>query len=268
MIAKEYFATVVITLDGRALTGIAAAEDDKTLTLKTATETVVIPKEDIDERKVSELSMMPDDQLKQFTPVEVASLFAYLQGKSQVPIMARKDNEALLFNGRDLALWHGDDKLWSVQDGEIVGRSPGLDENTFLVSDLSAGDFKLSLEVKLVDNVGNSGVQFRTEPIDNGQMRGYQADIGEGWWGKLYEENGRALLWDKSGEEHLKKGDWNTYEIEARGSHVRTWLNGNQCVDLEDPEGERRGIFALQLHAGGPMEVRYRNLKLEVLDDK
>lgn len=268
VMAKEYFATIVYTLDGRALTGIAAAEDDKTLTLKTATETVVIPKDEIDERTVSELSMMPEDQLKQFTPAEVASLFAYLQGKSQVPMHARQDNQALIFNGHDLAGWKGDEKLWSVQDGEIVGKSPGIDHNTFLVSDLEVGDFKLSLEVKLVDNVGNSGVQFRTEPIDNGEMRGYQADVGEGWWGKLYEENGRALLWDKSGEEHLKKGEWNTYEIEARGSRVRTWLNGQLCVDLDDPDGARRGIIALQLHSGGPMEVRFRNLKLEVLDDK
>jgi hypothetical protein len=49
-------------------------------------------------------------------------------------------------------------------------------------------------------------------------MRGDQADVGPGWWGKLYEENGRALLWDRSGEAYVKPGDWNHYEIVATGS--------------------------------------------------
>ena len=80
-------------------------------------------------------------------------------------------------------------------------------------------------------------------------MRGYQADIGVGWWGKLYEENGRGILSDKSGEPYLKKGEWNRYEIEAVGNHIRTWLNGQPCVDFTDTAGARRGIFALQLHA-------------------
>ncbi len=146
---------------------------------------------------------------------------------------------------------------------------PGLAHNTFLVSDLTAEDFRLSFEVKLVDDDGNSGVQFRSEPLQGfNEMRGYQADIGPDWWGKLYEENGRALLWDKSGEPHVKKGEWNHYEIEANGSHVRTWLNGQPCVDSNDPDGKRRGIFALQLHSGGPTEVRFRNLQAgsEVID--
>jgi hypothetical protein len=159
---------------------------------------------------------MPDDQLKQFTPQEIASLFAYLRGKAQVPMLATKDVAGLLFNGRDLTGWQGDSKLWSVENGEIVGRSPGLTHNTFLVSDMTAENFRLSLEVKLVNNEGNSGVQFRTQPL-NGfeEMKGYQADVGADWWGKLYEENGRALLWEKPGDSLVKKGEWNRYEIEA-----------------------------------------------------
>jgi putative membrane-bound dehydrogenase-like protein len=265
LISKDYQSTVIYTVDGRVITGIVSAEDNKSVTIRTATETVVLPQDEIDERELSETSMMPDDQLKQFTEEEVLSLFAYLRGKAQVPMRATKENAALLFNGRDLAGWTGDSKLWSVEDGEIVGRSPGLPHNTFLLSDLSASNFKLSFDVKLTPNEGNSGVQFRSEPLDGfNEVRGYQADIGVGWWGKLYEENGRALLWDKSGEAHVKNGDWNRYEIEADGSHIRTWINGQLCVDLDDPDGKRTGIFALQLHAGPPMEVRFRNLQLEI----
>jgi len=120
--------------------------------------------------------------------------------------------------------------------------------------------------VKLLGDEGNSGVQFRSQRTEHGEAKGYQADVGPGWWGKLYEELDRALLWDKSGEQHVKKGEWNKYEIRAAGSRIQTWINGQPCVDLDDPKGKRRGLFALQLHAGGPMEVRFRNLKLEILD--
>ena len=268
LIAKEYQASLITTLDGRVITGIVTAEDDKSVTVRTATEKLVLPKDEIDERTLSETSMMPEDQLKQFSPPEVLSLFAYLMGKSQVPMRATKENAGQFFNGTDLAGWTGDPKLWSVENGEIVGRSPGLEHNSFLMSDLAAKDFRLSLEIKLVDDVGNSGVQFRTESL-NGyeEVQGPQADAGPGWWGKLYEENGRQLLSDKSGEEHVKKGEWNQYEIRAEGHHIQTWINGKPCVDLEDPAGKMSGVFALQIHSGVPMEVRVRNLHLEVLDE-
>jgi hypothetical protein len=174
-----------------------------------------------------------------------------------------------------------------------------LKHNSFLVSDLAADNFRLSFEVKLIDDVGNSGVQFRSKSLSQNrrglahfaesaeqnvpvplsadgsgigskplsgfhEVRGYQADIGPLWWGKLYEENGRALLWDRPGEQHVKRGEWNRYEIEAVGSRVRTWINGQPCVDLNDPAGKRRGVFALQIHAGPPMEVRFRNVQLDV----
>jgi putative membrane-bound dehydrogenase-like protein len=266
IMAKEYQPSIIITLDGRVVTGIVTKEDDKSITVQTATEAVLLPKDEIEERELSDVSMMPDDQLKQFDDHETLSLFAYLMGKAQVPMLATKDNASGLFNGRDLAGWSGDPELWTVENGEIVGRSPGIPHNSFLVSDLQADDFKLSFDVKLVDNVGNSGVQFRSVPV-NGyhELEGYQADAGAGWWGKLYEEHGRELLWDKSGEEFLKPGEWNHYEIRAEGSHIQTWLNGHKCVDLFDPNGKRRGQFGLQIHSGPALEVRFRNLQLEVL---
>jgi putative membrane-bound dehydrogenase-like protein len=265
LIAKEYRSTLLVTVDGRVITGIVTSDDGKAVTVRTATETIVLPRDEIDQSELTETSMMPDDQLKQFSDHEILSLVAYLRGKSQVPMRATQENAALFFNGLDLTGWTGDTQLWSVENGEIVGRSSGLAHNSFLLSDLSAGDFKLSLEVKLKDNAGNSGVQFRSKPLNGyNEVLGYQADVGPDWWGKLYEENGRALLWDRSGEAHVKNGDWNRYEIEAVGSRIRTWINGQPCVDLDDPDGRRRGIFAVQLHSGGPTEVRFRNLQLEV----
>jgi len=118
--------------------------------------------------------------------------------------------------------------------------------------------------VKLTPNRENSGIQLRSKRLPNGDVQGYQADVGAGWWGKLYEEHGRALLWDKSGEASVKPEEWNTYEIVAVGSRIRTAINGKACVDLDDPKGAKEGIIAFQLHAGGPLEVRYKDFALEL----
>ena len=264
VLVKEYTPSVIQTGDGRIITGIIKAEDDRSVTIQTQNELLVLPREEIATQKLSEQSMMPDNLLIPLSNEQVRSLVAYLAGPEQVPMLATPDNAAGFFNGKDLTGWYGTDGLWSVEGGEIVGKTAGLTRNDFLKSDMVLENFRLTLEVKLVDNAGNSGVQIRSEPRPDGEMKGYQADIGVGWWGKLYEESGRGLLWDKSGEEFVKPGDWNTYEIVAIGSHVRTWLNGQRCTDLDDPLGARRGITAVQLHSGGKTEVRFRNFKLEL----
>ena len=141
---------------------------------------------------------------------------------------------------------------------------PVFVNNEFLRSHLLADDFHLTVKVKLLPNEANSGIQFRSEALPNGEVKGPQADIGAGWWGKLYEEHGRGLLWDKSGEPYVRLGEWNTYEVLAVGSRIRTHINGKLCVDLEDQAGARRGIIAFQIHSGGPTEVRFRDLRLEL----
>lgn len=266
VMAKEYQPTIILTDDGRVITGLVKAEDEKTITLQATDELIVLPKDEIEERQISDKSMMPDDQLKQFNEHQIRSLIAYLSAKSQTPMKVTPENTTTLFNGVDLKGWSGAEGLWSVENGEIVGRTEGLDRNEWLVSDLEASDFRLSLEVMLVKNEGNSGIQFRSQ-AENGEVSGYQADVGAGWWGKLYEEHGRALLWDKSGEEFVKPGEWNKYEIVAQGDHIRTFINGQPCVDLKDPKGKKKGIIAVQLHSGGKTEVRFRNLRLQLLTE-
>jgi putative membrane-bound dehydrogenase-like protein len=263
---NEYRATVLKLKSGRTVTGIVRGETPQNLTVVTANETLTVPVNEIDDRKASDVSMMPDDLLKPLSETEVRALVAYLRNPSQTPILATKDNAKDLFNGKDLTGWDGDMKLWSVQDGEIVGKSPGIKKNTFLVSQMVAEDFKLTVKVKLVPNKENSGVQFRSELLPDGEMRGPQADVGQGYWGKLYEESARGNLADnKAGEKVVKVDDWNEYVIIAEGSHVKTYLNGELCVDLDDAKLSRRGAFGLQIHSGGAMEVRFKDIKLEVL---
>jgi putative membrane-bound dehydrogenase-like protein len=265
LIGKDYLAHVVATTDGRVLTGIIRVEDKDAVTLVTANETLTLPKAEIEARKPSESSMMPDDLLKPLSDHETRSLIAYLASPSQIPMLATPDNAGSFFNGRDLTGWEGEPGLWSVGKGEIVGKTAGLKRNEFLRSTHAASDFRLTLEIKLVKNEGNSGIQFRSAALPDGEVKGYQADAGPGWWGKLYEENGRGLLWPQSGENHLMSGDWNRYEIVAIGPKITTKINGQPCVTLDDPAGARRGIFAFQLHSGGATEVRFRNLILEPL---
>ncbi len=262
LVGKDYQATIIATKDGRTLTGIVKAEDANTITMITANEILALQKSDVEERKLTEQSLMPEDQWNNLKDHEIRSLVAYLASPGQVALMVTPENAETFFNGKDLSGWVGDPALWSVENGQIVGKTTGLAHNDFLRSEISATDFRLSFEVMLVKDEGNSGVQFRSQPLPDGEMKGPQADIGPGWWGKLYDEQGRGLLWDKSAEAHVKKGEWNTYQIEAIGSKVQTHINGHLSVDLDDAKLSKRGVFALQLHSGGPTEVRYRNLKL------
>ncbi|MBY0230601.1 MAG: DUF1080 domain-containing protein, partial [Gemmataceae bacterium] len=264
VIPKEYAMSVITTRRGRVFSGIVKEETEKALTVVLPEEVVTVLRKDIEKREASPLSMMPDDLVSKLKDEEVFALIAYLQSPVQVPMLATAENAKDLFNGTDLKGWDGDPKLWSVKDGEIVGKTAGLKRNEFLRSHLTARDFKLSLKVKLTPDAENSGIQFRSEALPGGDVKGPQADIGKGWWGKLYEEHGRGLLWDKSGEKHVKAGEWNEYVVEAKGSRVRTWINGELCVDLDDAKLSRKGSFAFQLHSGGAMEVRFKEVKLEV----
>ncbi|MGC1275331.1 MAG: PVC-type heme-binding CxxCH protein [Planctomycetaceae bacterium] len=264
VMAKDYQPTVIVTSEGRVLTGIVKQQTDDALTVVTANETVIVPRNEIEETQTSETSMMPDNIWQTLDNHQVRSLVAYLAANGQVPMLANAENATSLFNGSDLAGWTGDKTLWKVENGEIVGTSPGIKHNNFLVSDLLLEDFELTVEVKLTPNTENSGIQFRSEPLPDGEMKGYQADMGQEWWGKLYEESARGLLWDKPGIQHVKLGEWNTYRIRAEGHHIQTWINGHLCVDLTDPKGAKRGVTGLQIHSGGPLEVRFRNFRLNV----
>ena len=265
VIPNDYRAWNLETTDGRSIQAILKQQDDKAVTVVTANETLVLPRKEIQSMTESQLSMMPEGLLQQMTDQEVRDLLYYLRGPAQAPLPADAQNVATFFNGKDLTGWEGDKSLWSVTNGEIVGRTAtGLKHNEFLKSQMVLEDFRLVLKIKLVPNKENSGIQFHSERFGDFEMKGPQADVGAGWWGKLYEENGRALLSTKPGDGCVKTDDWNIYEVLAVGSKVRTALNGQVCVDIDDPKISRKGIIGLQMHAGGPMEVRFKDLQLEL----
>jgi hypothetical protein len=186
----------------------------------------------------------------------------------------QRDRAASLFDGRTLAGWEGDTtKMWRVEDGAIVGGSLAetVPKNDFLATTRRYANFVLRLQFKL-EGTGfvNAGVQFRSERLREPahEMTGYQADLGEKYWGSLYDESrrNRVLLGpDQTSMAALvKTGDWNDYEIRAEGRRIRLTLNGRQTADYteDDPAIPLSGLIALQIHGGGKAQVAYRNITI------
>jgi hypothetical protein len=177
-----------------------------------------------------------------------------------------------LFDGSSLRGWSGDSKVWCVRDGAIVGSShpAGRKENTFLIADGRYSDFVLSLEFQ--PTTGGSGVQIRSRrlPMRGFRVAGFQIDIGEGETGSFYEEAGRGVLAavDPIKLRRFLNAGWNTLTICAEGNRFEVQLNGHVTARYTEPSlgYPRSGCIALQLQGGPPMEIAFRNIRIEVLD--
>ena len=207
-----------------------------------------------------------------------------------------------LFNGKDLANWDGDPRLWSVKDGVIRGETTADNPakgNTFLIhKGAPAADFELRLKFRL-GTTNNSGVQYRSRHITDGKVsnrwvvRGYQGEIRNeanlpNVSGFIYDEGGKrgrlVLVGEKATWENGKKtvtgqtctpdefkkafklDDWNEYTVVARGNNIRQFINGVPTVDFTDNEPTlalKDGVIALQLHAGKPMWAEFKDIRLK-----
>lgn len=183
-----------------------------------------------------------------------------------------------LFNGKSFAGWEGDtNKTWRIQDGAIMAGAVDkkFPRNEFLCTTRPFTNFVLRFKVRLRGTEGfvNGGVQVRSERITNppNEMRGYQADIGAGCWGALYDESRRNKMLAKPGagvvEKVLKPDGWNDYEIRCEGRRVRLALNGVQTLDYteEDATLPQFGLIGLQIHGDGKTEIAYKDIVIEEL---
>jgi len=179
-----------------------------------------------------------------------------------------------LFDGKTFEGWEGNLELFHIQDGSIVGGTleRRIARNEFLCTRDEYGNFELRLEFKLIGKGANAGVQIRSRRIPNHhEVRGYQADLGEGWWGSLYDESRRNKILAKADpavvKEALKPEDWNHYTIRCQGRRIQLWINDKQTVDYTEPDEsiEQVGLIGVQIHGGGPSEAWYRNLRLKKL---
>jgi hypothetical protein len=179
-----------------------------------------------------------------------------------------------LFDGQSFEGWEGDQNIFRVIDGAIVGGSLAapVAHNDFLCTQREFGDFDLRLKFKIVGEKVNAGVQFRSRRIANHfEVIGYQADLGQQYWGCLYDESRRKTILagpDRAElEKVLKRDDWNEYRIRCQGPHIELWINGYQTVDYTEPDDkiERTGIIGLQIHAGPPSEAWYKDITIQEL---
>jgi len=177
-----------------------------------------------------------------------------------------------IFDGKTFEGWEGDLKIFRIEDNAIVGGSlkDKVARNEFLCTRKTYGNFELRLKVKLLGgDAANAGIQFRTKRIpDNYEVSGYQADVGIGWWGALYDESRRNKVLTGPDQAKMKglvrDGDWNDYVIRAEGKHIQLWLNGVKTVDYteEDPNIETTGVVCPQIHAGPPSEAWYKDITI------
>ncbi len=205
----------------------------------------------------------------------VTALGLGLTGVASTVPHSRQAGFRPLFNGHDLEGWDGDPRLWRVVDGAIVGSTEetSIDQNSFLSTVDVFSDFVLDISVRLRNH--NSGVQFRSRRLPEFGVAGYQADIAEErYFGMLYEEQGRGFFeyWNEMSDSEraavhaqARQGQWNRYRITCRGDRVRIELNGVTTCDISDPEGARKGVIALQLHTGPPMQVRFKEISIRSL---
>ena len=182
-----------------------------------------------------------------------------------------EDGFVALFDGKTLEGWDGEASQFRVEEDSIVGGSTqaAIPHNFFLSTKEEFADFELRLQFRLIGDATNAGVQLRSKRIsDHHEMIGYQADLGAGYWGALYDESRRnkVLIAPKKDDlsKVLKLGEWNDYRILCEGPRIQLWINDFQTVDYteSDEKIEQSGLIAVQIHGGPPGEAQYRNIRI------
>ena len=206
--------------------------------------------------------------MRQLIPIALLSVFTVFFS-CHTSKQAAGDKSTPLFNGKNLDGWvnYGREK-WYVEDGLLVCESGQYKEYGYLGTTEKFKDFDLTLEFKQEAN-GNSGVFFRCS-VDGTKVTGWQAEVAPKGMhtGGIYESYGRGWLIQPipSLEEMLKEGEWNTMRVRCVGDEVTTYLNGIQMITLKDEKiGQAEGQIALQIHDGGGIKVRWRNIRIKKL---
>ncbi len=203
----------------------------------------------------------------------LAMLSAWLLILSNSPL-GQAQEPVKLFDGKSFQGWEGDtQKTFRIEEEAIVAGS--LDKmvprNEFLCTDKEYEDFELKLKFKLEGTEGfvNGGVQFRSSRIPNHhEMIGYQADIGAGYDGALYDESRRKRVLAGPEKEMIKSvlvpNDWNEYKIRCVGNSIKLYVNGKMTVDYTEiePGIAKKGVIGLQIHGNGKAIIRFKEIEL------
>lgn len=184
-----------------------------------------------------------------------------------------------IFDGETFNGWEGDTiNTWKIIKGEIQGGtlSEIVLNNDFLCTTEAYDNFVLKLKFKLEGSAGfiNAGVQFRSKRLSDPpyEMIGYQADLGNKYYGVLYDESRRNIVLQGpdsvASSQIVKLNDWNDYEIRAEGKRIQIYLNGKQTVDYTeaDPDIPQHGVIGLQIHGGGKALASYKDISLRRIE--
>ena len=181
-----------------------------------------------------------------------------------------------IFDGKTFSGWEGNLDFFRIEDGAIVGGTlkKRIPRNEFLCAKKEYDDFELRLKVKLLGNPAsaNAGIQIRSRRIPNhNEMIGYQADMGQHFWGCLYDESRRRKVLASVDRPQLDKvfkpGEWNEYVIRCEGIRIQLWINGYRTVDYTEADDsiEQTGLIGLQIHSGPPSEAWYKAITVKEL---
>ena len=238
---------------------------------------------------------MSKSSLTIFSILIFTSFFFIISCNDSTTAQHSEDGFKNMFDGKTLDGWKGDKMVWRIEKGVIIGETTPehlIKSNTFLIYEKDKpGDFELIAEFRISPE-GNSGIQYRSSSVDSipFTLKGYQADIDGGnvYTGQNYEERGRGFL-AKRGETALlekdqqpkitpmianpdslksfiKNPDWNEIKIVAKGNRLTHYINGTLMSDVTDNDSDLRkmdGLIGFQVHAGPPMKVEYRNVKIK-----
>ena len=149
--------------------------------------------------------------------------------------------------------WQMEPEFWKLEDGVLTGTMPGDPKHHHAYTQREYGDFELHAKVKMTGTNANSGVCVRLKPTSFDDAPGYQIDMGDGYWGALWEErrDGMVSAYPKEAAAKIVKADdWNHYYVLARGPHLQAWLNGVLTIDVVHTRGHQRGALGFQLAHG------------------
>jgi hypothetical protein len=178
-----------------------------------------------------------------------------------------------LFDGKSFDGWEGNLKAFRIEDAAVVGGNlkERIPKNEYLCTKKQYADFELRLEFRVLGENPNAGIQIRSERVPgSNEMIGYQADIGQIYWGCLYDERRHKLLTGPAKEDQgklVRKDEWNDYVIRCQGRRIDLWLNGHHTVAYTEPDHSipQNGVIGLQIHSGAPAESWYKDIRIKVL---
>ncbi len=260
LIGKDYQSTTIETKDDRILIGMIRGEDASAITLKTLAGAIIVPRDDVKAVTVSEISMMPEGLLSALSMEQVRDLFAYLSSARQVPVLATALNAADFFNARDFTRWRKSGEAWRIDDGAIVGRGNAQRPES-LVSEMIAGDYKLSARLKITGANATAEIVLRGNAGAEG-FRGASLSFGGTSPSNVWSYTADGKPQSAGSGPSVGEGKWIACEIESRGAKITVKLDGRDAFDVPASEAART-VPAIYLFGEGA-ELAVKDLKIEV----